>query len=220
MATKDYEQEVFRLLYKNMNYNGFSGGSGNTATTLIKSFTPIVMAVALATFVGLIALSKVLFKGAKFLYNKIKEHAVKRKAQRELDRKAKEELKQEEQARLEQENDIKVSQGIYDKAVLQLKKLIDNNNHVLNVSILHTGRPSNKKEGLYTWVNFSLFDNDLKEVVNVNDLINTVCFRRLAVSTKDGKYLEGSLIFSYTDYMELENQLRTLLQTVVSIYVA
>ena len=70
------------------------------------------------------------------------------------------------------------------------------------------------------WVNFTVYDFNKNEVVCVNDLVNRVCYDMLKVSTKEGNYLKGSLIFPYNNYLELEDKLRTILQTCVTLTLA
>lgn len=181
-------------------------------TTLLP-FALIILMVALVGFCYVLhKLIKYLAKGLTYLfttcinkYNTYKHDKAIRKQQEEQRRQ-----RAEEQLRREQE--LRESTDIYDKSVLELRRLIKNNFNHLDVTVLRTGERPNKKHNVYTWVTFTVYDIDKKQVINVNDLVNNVCYRMLEVSRKDGDYLKGSLIFPYADYMELENRLKVLLQ--------
>lgn len=236
---RDYEQDVFRLLYKNMDYNGnfFKASSPSPITTLVKLAVPLIMGLVTLCAVGFVMLVKGLAKGLdKHLENRRKAQELKKQdeiARKQLEiEQAKANQILEERLLKEQERQAKekerkqTSQEIRDKAVVQLRKLVEQNFHQIQFTVLSTknsevfGKDKHGKPMLCTWVNFTVYDYDKKEVVCVNDLICTVCYDRIKVSTKDGKYLEGSLIFPYTDYTELEDKLRTLLQTCVTLSIA
>lgn len=201
--TMNYTDELTRYLFANRDkffqpqYRG-KDPVMSLATTLL----PIVLIIAVVVLVGFLfvlrQVIKYLAKGLEYLY-----HACSNKYK---------EYKQEQEERQRQQDELKESTDIYDKSVLELRRLIKNNFNNLNVSVLRTGKRKRKKYGVYTWVTFTVYDTDKKQVINVNDLVNNVCYRMLEVSCKDGEYLKGSLIFPYADYMELENKLKVLLQ--------
>ena len=230
MAT-DYEKEVFRLIYKNMDYNGgFSSSRGNNRILmgLLATLLPIIIGALAICVMGIITMLKY---GCKALYNFIQhqqELAKKRKEERIIQKKIDLEKQEQERIQAEQERaeyerelEKRSAREVYDSAVVQLRNLINQNLHNLQYSILRTDRYKyGKEEEMCIWVNFTVYDFNKNEVVCVNDLVNRVCYDMLKVSTKEGNYLKGSLIFPYNNYLELEDKLRTILQTCVTLTLA
>lgn len=208
--TINYTDELTRYFFANRDKFFQSQYRGkDPVMSLITTLLPLALIILIIALVGFLfvlrQVIKHLAKGLEYIYytcvNKYKAH------------KQEQETKKQQQAEQQrQQNELKESTDIYDKSVLELRRLIKNNFNHLNVSVLRTGERKKKKYNVYTWVTFTVYDIDKKQVVSVNDLVNNVCYRMLEVSRKDGEYLKGSLIFPYADYMELENRLRVLLQ--------
>ena len=209
--TTSFNEELCKYVYSNRTriFQPCRSNSKDPVMQLIMTLLPFALIILTITLVGFLyvlrQVIKYLAKGLEYLYytcvNKYKAH-----------KQEQETKKQEQEKQQKQQQAYKESTDIYDKSVLELRRLIKNNCNYLYVSTLRTGERKGKKHSVYTWVTFTVFDTDKKQTVNVNDLVNNVCYRMLEVSRKDGDYLKGSLIFPYADYMELENRLKVLLQ--------
>ena len=181
--------------------------------SLITTLLPFVLIASVIALVGFLFLLRQFIKysakGLECLFSKGKSAYTNYKQK-----------KQQEQEEKQKQEEFKEQTDIYDSSVIQLRQLIKNNFNRLQTVVMKTGERKGKKHGIYTWVTFTVFDTNKKQVINVNDLVNNVCYRMLEVSKKDGDYLKGSLIFPYADYQQLEGRLSILLQTRVIIEVA
>ena len=227
------QELVFRNLRRNMDFIA----PHNRSNILMNLFTiaiPIVAGVVYIMLVGFFKivhiLAEALEKGIAHLQEQGKIKAKQRRQDKEM--KMKIALEQAEAEKLAEERLAKerakeeqhaTRQEIRDKAVAQLRALVDGNGGIINYAILQTkqakyfGKDDVGEGRLCAWIQFTLYDSNKKEIISINDLINTVCYDNMTVSNKDGKYLKGSIILPYLDIMNMEDRLRTLLQTRVAL---
>lgn len=228
-----YEEKVFRNLYRNMDYIAPHNRS-NVLMNLFSVAIPIVTGVVILTVIGFFKivhyLAQALEKSIARASEQRKVKAEQRRQDKEMRMKtALEQAKAEKLAeerlaseRMKQEQHA-TRQEIRDKAVTQLRHLVDDNGGIINYAILQTkqanyfGKDDVGEGRLCAWIQFTLYDCNKKEIISINDLINIVCYDNMTISSKDGKYLKGSIILPYLDIMDMEDRLRTLLQTRVAL---
>ena len=203
MASSRYEDEVFRLLYKNIGYNG-NFGTSKGGCGIITSLFYLLIGLLVA---GLIGLWKVCSFTLPIIKRKLKEAKENAKANAET-KKEQEETKREE----------KISDELLKKATLTLYDLISNNCNYVQYSIIQTKRGTDNN--MYYYINFTVNDYKTGQVLWVNDLINTVCNFDLKISTRDGAYLKGAIILGVDKLDELEGRLRQALQIPLSFILA
>lgn len=228
-----YEEKVFRNLYRNMDYIAPHNRS-NIIMNLFAIAVPVAIGAIYITFVGFFklvhVLAEALEKGIAHAQEQRKIKSEQRRQDKEMRMKIA--LEQAETERLEEERLAserakqerqETRQEIRDKAVVQLRGLVEGNGGVINYSILQTrqanyfGKDDVGEGRLCAWLQFTLYDCNKKEIISINDLINTVCYDNMTVSNKDGKYLKGCIILPYLDILNMEDRLRTLLQTRVAL---